>query len=120
MITCCPYCNTVTSKGGTVEWRGLQVDWEPASVSYGGELVQGATRTPTRFLHVLAAAEGRPVRIGLFNTMIGMDAGENTRSVHFAKLRRWLRETGLPFAIPKATSRCGYRLVALDAVRLAA
>ena len=86
--TCCPYCNAVTSKGGTVEWKGLRIDWEPVAVAYKGRLADSPSPTQTRFMHVLAAAQGRPVRKGAFDTMIGIDAGVNTRAAQFTHLRR--------------------------------
>jgi len=119
MPTCCPYCGVVTGTGGTVEWQGLRIDWEPVAVFWHGREVPRLGPAPTRFLHVLVAAQGRAVRKGLFDTMIGMDAGVNTRASQFTQLRRWLEASGLPFMIPLAGVGQGYRLVA-DAVRLAA
>lgn len=116
-LRCCPWCDAPLLGDGAAAWEGLRVDWSERRVWWQDKPAPRLPPLRCRMLHVLVTAKGKAVSRTQLRALLNQDTGPESLTVHMSMLRRWLAETGLPFAIPVSEPHQGYALVRIDVGR---
>jgi DNA-binding response OmpR family regulator len=103
-VTCiCPHCGYSLAADAIIALDGFEIDprgkvaWQGARLALTGQQAE--------ILHVIAAGEGRPVKIEIISERLGHDGNSDIVHVQVCRLRRNLREAGAPNVIKSTGAR---------------